>query len=71
LLFASIMGKRQGLPLFDSVAILGKDRTRARFLQAIEFLGGLSKKKGEALKKAWDKEQNCSEIFEAAGPKDS
>src|SRR5262249_18016255 len=30
LLFASLMGKLQGPPLFDSAEILGKDRVRAR-----------------------------------------
>ncbi|MBA2368835.1 MAG: glutamate--tRNA ligase [Candidatus Protochlamydia sp.] len=53
ILFASLMGKTQGPPLFDSVAILGKDRTRARFLKAIEFLGGISNKQMHALKKSW------------------
>lgn len=53
LLFASLMGKLQGPPLFDSFAILGKDRSRARFLNTIEFLGGISNKKMDALKKAW------------------
>jgi glutamyl-tRNA synthetase len=55
LLFASLMGKREGPPLFDSAGILGKDRTRARLLRSIEFLGGVSNKKGDALKKAWEK----------------
>lgn len=54
LLFASLMGKHQGPPLFDSAALLGKDRTRARLLKSIEFLGGISNKKMEALKKAWE-----------------
>lgn len=54
LLFATIMGKLQGPPLFDSVGILGKDRTRARFLKSIEFLGGISNKKMDLLKKAWE-----------------
>lgn len=61
LLFSTIMGKRQGLPLFDSVELLGKDRTRVRFLKAIEHLGGISTKKMDALKKAW--EQNKLESF--------
>lgn len=54
-LFASLMGKLQGPPLFDSAAILGKDRTRARLLNSIEFLGGISNKKMDSLKKAWAK----------------
>lgn len=53
LLYAAITGKRHGLPLFDSVEILGKDRTRARCLSAIQYLGGLSNKKLDALTKAW------------------
>ena len=53
LLFASIMGKRFGPPLFDSVNILGKFLTRARLMAAINFLGGISKRMADDLKKAW------------------
>jgi glutamyl-tRNA synthetase len=53
ILFGCIMGKAFGPPLFDSVGILGKDRTRVRFLRAIEFLGGLSNKHMALLKNAW------------------
>lgn len=52
ILFTAITGKKQGLPLFHSIEILGKDRTRARLLRAIETLGGLSKKKLVSLQKA-------------------
>lgn len=65
LLFASIMGKLQGPPLFDSVGLLGKDRTRARLLRSIEFMGGLSNKKSDALKKAWDK-RDCKPLLAPA-----
>lgn len=61
ILFTALTGKQQGPPLFDSVAILGKDRTRARLLQAIEFLGGISNKKMGELTKGWQ-QQDCSEI---------
>ncbi|MDN3507173.1 MAG: glutamate--tRNA ligase [Simkaniaceae bacterium] len=61
ILYTSITGKRQGPPLFDSVQILGKDRTRARLLHAIEFLGGISNKKMGLLTKAWQAE-NCGDI---------
>lgn len=54
LLFATLQGKKQGLPLFDALPILGKDRARARFLQAIDFLGGVSKKNLSQLRKDWD-----------------
>ncbi|MEC7839877.1 MAG: glutamate--tRNA ligase [Chlamydiota bacterium] len=60
-LFASIMGKQQGPPLFDSVDTLGKDRTRARFLKSIEFLGGISNKKASLLKKSFEN-QDCKEL---------
>lgn len=53
ILFGCLMGKHHGPPLFDSTAILGKDRTRARLLRCIEFLGGISSKKYEHLKKVW------------------
>lgn len=59
-LFASLMGKTQGPPLFDSAGILGKDLIRARLLRSIEFLGGISNKKGDALKKAWEKKDGKS-----------
>lgn len=64
ILFASIMGKLQGPPLFDSAGILGKDRTRARFLKSIEFLGGISNKKMEILKKNWEN-KDCKELMKA------
>ncbi len=55
LLFAALMGKNQGPPLFDSAEILGKDIARVRFLRAIEFLGGISGKKTQDLKQGWEK----------------
>ncbi len=63
ILFASIMGKKQGPPLFKSVDLLGKERVRARFLQAIQFLGGLSNKKLDRLKKSWE-QKNCQELLQ-------
>lgn len=53
ILFMAITGKTQGPPLYDSVDILGLDRTRARLLQAIELLGGISNKKMGLLVKGW------------------
>ena len=63
LLFTTIMGQPTGPPLFDSVEILGRDRTRARFLQAIECLGGLSNKKHSLLTKHWS-QKDCKELIE-------
>lgn len=62
LLFASITGKHQGPPLFASVEILGKDRTRARLLAAIAFLGGISNKKLSLLQKLWAS-KDCSSLI--------
>ena len=61
ILYVSLTGKKQGPPLYDSVEILGKDRTRARLLNGIEFLGGISNKKMDALTKGWQK-KDCKEI---------
>jgi glutamyl-tRNA synthetase len=54
LLFPAIMGKHFGPPLFDSVTLLGKDRTRVRFMQAIEQLGGISNKRMDEIKNMWE-----------------
>lgn len=62
LLFASLMGKSQGPPLFDSAEILGKDRLRARLLNSITFLGGISNKRLDVLKKHWTK-KDCREML--------
>ena len=62
LLFAAIMGKQHGPPLFESVEILGKERTRARLLTSIAFLGGVSNKKMAKLKKAWDN-RDCQALL--------
>jgi glutamyl-tRNA synthetase len=53
--FIAIMGRNIGPPLYDSVTLLGKDRTRVRFMAAIELLGGISGKKMSILTKAWEK----------------
>lgn len=65
LLFGSIMGKLQGPPLYDSVELLGKDRTRARLLNSIAFLGGISNKKMSLMKDSWEK-KDCSLLFQTA-----
>ena len=66
-LFVCIMGKLQGPPLFDSVTLLGKDRTRARLMSAIEILGGISNKKIALLKKGFDK-KDCSSLIRPLSP---
>ncbi|HSX10715.1 MAG TPA: glutamate--tRNA ligase [Chlamydiales bacterium] len=61
-LYVTIMGKTHGLPLFESVTLLGKDRTRVRLMAAIEMLGGISNKKMDQLKKGWGK-KNCKDLI--------
>jgi glutamyl-tRNA synthetase len=62
LLYAAIIGKHQGPPLYDSFELLGKDRCRARLLGSIEFLGGISNKKMDVLTKAWTK-KDCKDLY--------
>ncbi len=61
-LFGALMGKKFGPPLYASAQLLGKDRTRARLLNSIEFLGGVSNKKINELTKAWNKKEGKSLI---------
>ena len=60
-LYVAITGKRNGPPLFDAIDLLGKERTRARFMHAIDCLGGISNKKMDLLTKSWDK-KDCKEL---------
>ena len=52
-LFVAVSGRAVALPLFDSVAFLGRDLTRARLRSALEALGGVSKKEAKRLDKAF------------------
>ena len=61
ILYAALTGNHFGPPLFDSIAILGKDKARARFLAAIESLGGISNKKNVSLAKHFAK-KDCAEL---------
>ena len=61
LLYATFMGKTNGPPLYDSFELLGKDRCRARLLNSIEFLGGISNKKMDALSDGWES-KNCQSL---------
>lgn len=53
-LFIGISGRTVSLPLFDSMEFLGPDVSRVRLREAIESLGGISKKLGKRLDKAFD-----------------
>ncbi len=61
ILYAALTGSHFGPPLFDSIEILGKDKARARFLSAIESLGGISNKKTQSLAQHFAK-KDCKEL---------
>lgn len=50
-LFVAVSGKPVSLSVFDSIAVLGLDLTRARLRSAIEALGGISGKQQKKLEK--------------------
>ena len=50
-LFIAIAGRTVALPLFDSMAYLGRDLVRARLRSALTALGGISKKEARRLEK--------------------
>lgn len=53
-LFVAVSGRPVALPLFDSVAFLGRDLARARIRSALEALGGVSKKEGKRFDRAFE-----------------
>ena len=53
-LFVAIAGRAAALPLFDSMAFLGADLTRARLRSALDALGGISNKAAKRLDAEFD-----------------
>lgn len=51
--FVAITGQLSSTSVLDAMAILGSDITRARLRNAVEVLGGISKKKAKALEKEY------------------
>ncbi len=51
--FVAMSGKTVSTPLFDTLAVLGPDMSRARVREAINQLGGLGKKKLKKLEKEY------------------
>lgn len=52
-LFIALSGRPVALPLYDSMVILGSDVTRSRLRDAIDTLGGVSKKQAKRLEKRY------------------
>lgn len=51
--FGALTGMKVAPPLFETIEVLGRDLVRDRFMAALEFAGGLSKKKAKKLDKRW------------------
>jgi len=49
--YVAISGSKASTPLFESMALIGRDITRNRLRYAVEILGGLSAKKTKALER--------------------
>ncbi|MCX2982060.1 glutamate--tRNA ligase [Halieaceae bacterium IMCC14734] len=52
--FIAVCGSAASFSIFDAMILLGPDMTRARLRQAIDILGGVSKKGMKKLEKAYD-----------------
>lgn len=52
-LFVAVAGRSVALPLFDSMAYLGRDMVRTRLQSALAALGGVSKKAAKRLERAY------------------
>ncbi|MFN3714326.1 MAG: glutamate--tRNA ligase [Alcanivoracaceae bacterium] len=53
--FVAIAGTTASFSVVDSMAMIGSDLSRARLRQAIEVLGGVSKKQAKKLEKNWQR----------------
>lgn len=52
--FVAMSGKPASTPMFDTMALLGPDITRARVRNALDSLGGVSKKQAKRLQKRYN-----------------
>ena len=52
-LFVAVAGRTVALPLFDSMAYLGRDLVRSRLASALTALGGVGKKAAKRLERAY------------------
>lgn len=59
-LFIALTGSTSSPPLFDSMALLGSDLTRARLREALQVAGGVSKKEA----KQWEKDYRALGLTE-------
>ncbi len=59
--FVAISGRKSSTPLFDTMAVLGRDMTRARIRKALELLGKPSKKEDSRWRRALDEARRAAE----------
>lgn len=52
-LFVALSGRAVALPLFDSMAYLGRDLTRTRLRSALAALGGIGKKQAKRMERSY------------------
>lgn len=52
--YPALTGRKSATPLFETMRVLGRDLTRARLRDAVEHLGGLSKKQEARWKKEFE-----------------
>ena len=52
-MIVAVTGERVGPPLYESAILLGLDLARMRLMEAMNLLGGLSKKATTQLEKEW------------------
>ena len=63
-LFIAIAGTARSCSVIDSIAVLGRDLSRARLRHGIEVLGGISKKEAKRLEKAFAELESASGVPE-------
>jgi len=63
-IFPAISGSRSATPLFGTLAVLGRDLTRARLRKALELLGPPSKKEDKRWRRALDAARRALEAGE-------
>ena len=61
-LFVAISGNAVSTPLFETLEILGPDLCRSRLRDALQALGGLSKKQLEELEREYRKLPGAAEL---------
>ncbi len=65
-LFIAISGHKVALPLFDSIAFIGREEALVRLQKTLKSIGGLSRKERERIDKEWHLLNRLRELAEDA-----